>query len=328
MLGLIGRDVQFDLVDIVAAEDLPAVFDLAGTVVEEGFDLRIVCRELARLMRDLMVVKIDPRRVEDPEIAAEGERDRLTALAARFSREDLLRAFDLLARTEYEIKGSSQPRHHFEMALVKWIHLRQLTPLSELIAGLESGGASMPVLKPAAPAAARPAAARAARAPESRPAPAPAPGAGRPNPKTAEAQKARTSDPSSPRAQGASDPKSALLAAVRERSRVFFSMVVAQAKSVEVEGDAVVFTFAPAHKTLRTEFERQRGWIEELAKTVGDRPLKVATQEAAPAPAPPPAADPDAERKADLAARAKAEPAVQTVLDVFGGTIEDVEEIK
>ncbi len=72
-----------------------------GVVVEAGFDLRIVCRELARLMRDLMVVKIDPARLTDPEIAAEGERDRLKALAEQYSREDLMRAFDLLSHAEY-----------------------------------------------------------------------------------------------------------------------------------------------------------------------------------------------------------------------------------
>ena len=40
----------------------------------------------------------DPSRVTDPEIAGEGERERLVALAKRFSREDLLRSFDLLTR--------------------------------------------------------------------------------------------------------------------------------------------------------------------------------------------------------------------------------------
>ena len=91
-------------------------------------------------MRDLLVVQIDPTRLDDPEIASEGERDRLKALAARYSREDLMRAFDLLSRAEYEIRDSSQPRHQFEMALVKWIHLRKLTPLEDLIASMQSGG--------------------------------------------------------------------------------------------------------------------------------------------------------------------------------------------
>ncbi len=77
VLGLIGRDLQFDIAETVAREDVAGAFALAGVVVEAGFDLRIVCRELARLMRDLMVVRIDPTRLADPEIAAEGERDRL-----------------------------------------------------------------------------------------------------------------------------------------------------------------------------------------------------------------------------------------------------------
>ena len=49
VLGLIGRDLQFEIAETVANEDAAASFALAGRVVEAGFDLRIVCRELARL---------------------------------------------------------------------------------------------------------------------------------------------------------------------------------------------------------------------------------------------------------------------------------------
>ncbi len=106
-------------------------------------------------------------------------------------------------------------------------------------------------------------------------------------------------------------------------------MVVAQAKSVEVEAAGVVFTFAPVHKSLRAEFERQRALIEELAQAVAGRKVNVITREGQPA-ATSAASEPDAtaQRKADLTARAKAEPSVQAVLDVFGGNIEDVEEIE
>ena len=77
-------------------EDAAAAFEIAGRAVELGYDLRLVCRELSRVVRDLLVLSVDPTRIQDPEIAGEGERDRLKALAGRFSREDLLRAFDLL----------------------------------------------------------------------------------------------------------------------------------------------------------------------------------------------------------------------------------------
>ena len=96
VLGLVGRDLLLDAVQAVADEDAPAAFGLTARAVEMGHDLRAVCRELSRVVRDLLVLTVDPSRISDPEIAGEGERDRLEALAARFSREDLLRAFDLL----------------------------------------------------------------------------------------------------------------------------------------------------------------------------------------------------------------------------------------
>src|SRR5437764_404045 len=96
VLGLVGRDLLFDLIEAVVAEDAPTAFTLADRAVEGGHDLRLVLRELARAVRDLMIVAIDPSRVSDGEFA-EGERERMTQLSKRFSREDLMRAFDLLS---------------------------------------------------------------------------------------------------------------------------------------------------------------------------------------------------------------------------------------
>src|SRR6185436_6857579 len=112
VLGLVGRDLLLNTLTAVADEDPVAAFSLAGRAVEMGYDLRLVCRELSRMVRDLLVLSVDPSRISDPEIAGEGERERLTALAARFSREDLLRAFDLLTKAETDIRSSTQPRYH------------------------------------------------------------------------------------------------------------------------------------------------------------------------------------------------------------------------
>ncbi|HEY1911155.1 MAG TPA: DNA polymerase III subunit gamma/tau [Vicinamibacterales bacterium] len=159
VLGLVGRDLLLDTIQAVVDEDAPAAFALAARAVEMGYDLRAVCRELSRVVRDLLVLSVDPTRVSDPEIAGEGERDRLTDLAGRFSREDLLRAFDLLTRAESDIRTATQPRYQLEMALLRWIHLRKLVPIEDVIAGLGSaparpGGAelSRPAVRPATPA--------------------------------------------------------------------------------------------------------------------------------------------------------------------------------
>ncbi len=288
VLGLIARDRQFEIAETVAREDLGGAFDQAAAVVEGGFDLRLVCRELARLMRDLLVVGIDPARLADPEIAADTERDRLKALAEKYSREDLMRAFDLLSRAEYEVRGSSQPRHAFEMALVKWIHLRKLTPIAEIIERLE------------------------ARSPSS----------------VGRSAVGRSSVPGPESSGPGNDVKASVLATIRETDKTLYGMVVAQAQKIDVDADTMVFTFAPAHKSLMAQLERKRGWIEQLAQSASGRRIAVVAREAPPPPAPPTVIDPTTTRKAELRARAKAEPSVQAMLDVFGGEIEDVEEIQ
>ena len=250
VLGLIGRDLQFEVVETVAREDAAAVFELAGRVVEAGFDLRMVCRDLARLVRDLLVLQIDPARVSDPEIAAEGEGPRLTGLASQFSREDLMRSFDLLSRAEYEIKNSSQPRHHFEMTLVKWIHLRKLTPLSDLIermgvgagsagsagSGGSTGSRAVPAAKPPAPSFRPQVASPASPVPVQAASPTPAPAPPRaavyappPGPRRSEEPQ-----PGEPAGAGP-DVKSALLASIRESNKAFYGMVIQQAQQIEIE---------------------------------------------------------------------------------------------
>lgn len=331
VLGLIGRDVQFEIAETVAREDAVGALAQAGTIVDNGFDLRAVCRELARLMRDLMVVRIDGTRVSDPDIASEHERDRMLALTQQYSREDLMRSFDLLSTTERDLRTSSQPRHTFEMALLKWIHLRKLTPIEELLAGgvgsvggVGGGGGvggARPAARPSAPV--RPAAPTAAPA---RPA---APRASAPSTQ----QSTRSSTiPSTPHSTPVSTNfKQSFLATIREQNKIFYGMVIAQVQTVDVEGDRIVFTFAPAHKNLKGQLEGKRGWIETLAQHQTGRKMTVEVREgvAAPAPAAADAARPAASpgKQAELRDRAKAEPAVQNVLDILGGEIEDVEEI-
>ena len=140
VLGLVGRDLLFDLVDAVVEEDGPRAFALADRASEAGHDLKLVCRELSRVVRDMMLLSVDPARAGDGELG-EGERERLAQLAQRFSREDLMRAFDLLAKAETDIRNASHPRYHFEMVLLRWMHLRKLVPLAELLEQL--GGANV-----------------------------------------------------------------------------------------------------------------------------------------------------------------------------------------
>jgi DNA polymerase-3 subunit gamma/tau len=340
VLGLVRRELLIEMASAVAREDAPAVFQIVERAVESGYELRTVLRELGRLTRDLLVISIDPSRLNDPEIAAEGEQEPLKAVAAQFSREDLMRAFDVLAKGESEIRNSMQPRFHLEMTLLRWIHLRKLVPLSDLIDGLEKGAparSSAPV-RPAAPPRPTPApAARTAgpaprpsppsaapKAAESvRPEPAARPSAGKPVETTAAL-------PSVERVP-ADRLKEAFLDDVRKVKKFFYGTVIAQAQRIDVENDRIVFTFGPQHRPLKSQLEQQRPLLETIAAQLSGRKMAIVAAEGAPPapnrPAPDsPQAAPD-EKKAALREQALADSGVQAMLDVFAAEIKDVEEM-
>jgi DNA polymerase III gamma/tau subunit len=62
-------------------------------------------------------------------------------LAQLFSEEDLTRFFQILLRTEGELKYSREPRFHLELGLMKLVHARRLASLEELVAGFGGPGA-------------------------------------------------------------------------------------------------------------------------------------------------------------------------------------------
>ena len=331
--GLVGHDLLLDLVDAVVAEDGSRAFALADRAVESGHDLRLVCRELSRVVRDMMVLSVDPARAGDGELAGD-ERERLTELAGRFSREDLMRAFDLLAKAELDIRNASQPRYHFEMVLLRWMHLRKLVPLTELMEQLGSGSGRAPAAaRTVAPPAPRTVAAPAPRTAPATPRATPSPGL------SALAQSAKAvvrsarAEPPTPAPAPSASPggfKDAFLAEIRAGKGFFYNTVVAQAQRIDFADDRVTFTFLPTHRALREQFDQTRAWLESTAeRVIGRRVAVVAVQspaaEAAEAAAPAPV---KAEApKRDLKAEAMSSTTVQAMLDVFPAEIRDVEEM-
>ena len=357
VLGLIGRDLLFDIVEAVLDEDGPRAFALADRAVESGHDLRLVCRELSGLVRDLMIVSVDPARANEGEIA-ETERTRVAELAKRFSREDLMRAFDVLAKAEQDIRNASQPRYHLEMALLRWMHLRKLVPLTDLLdqmSGSSPRGSSGP-----------PSAKASASAPRSTPAPAPraavqAPptGSSKPAPSASStrstppaASRSAATPPAGPASSAGASPaaspvggravktsalKDELLEEVRSKRGFFYNTVVAQAQRIEVTEERITFSFLPVHVKLRELFEQQRGWLEEAAQRLSGRKMTVVAvqTDSAPGPAEAPSAPPVASTETGTASAAGADakqdvmatPAMRDLLDVFPAEIRNIEEL-
>ena len=345
VLGLVGRDLLFDLIEAVVSEDGPRAFALADRAVEAGHDLKSVCRELSRVVRDMMVVSVDPARAGDGDLA-DDERERIVEMAARFSREDLMRAFDLLAKAEFDIRNASQPRYHFEIMLLRWMHLRKLVPLVDLMERMGAAGgftAQLPTLKAQLPSPKSRVPSPESRVPSPEPrvsSPVPSP------PRTVAPSHPRTLAPSHPRtvapspassaaAEGVSGSlKDALLAEIRAGKGFFYNTVVAQAQRIDVAGDVITFTFLPTHRALREQFTDTRPWLEAAAERLAGRRITVAAVQLPATAAAQSAATPEPQSvspadplKRDLKAEAMSSSAVQAMLDVFPAEIRDVEEM-
>ena len=297
VLGLVGRDLVFDMIEAVAAEDAPASFALVERAIERGYDLRLLCRELARATRDLLILSVDPKRASDPDVAAEPERERLAAMGGQWSREDLLRAFDSLTKAEQEVRVSDQPRYNLEMALLRLMHLRKLVPLSDLLAG---GSRPAPVPSvPRVPSASGPV----------RPTPPPVRPAA-----SVEAPAATSSE---------SGFKDKFLAEVKASKSTFYNLVVASAFRIDASPSGVTFSFLPNQKNAKSQCDEQKAWLASIAEKVAGKPVpfSVAVADAgttsAPASPASPLGKPTSTSPDDLRAEAMANSTVQAVLEIF-----------
>jgi DNA polymerase-3 subunit gamma/tau len=332
VLGLVGRDLVFDMLEAVVNEDAPAAFALVERAIERGYDLRLLCRELARATRDLLILSVDPKRASDPDVAADAEKERLLAMAGQWSREDLLRAFDLLTKTEQEVRVSDQPRYNLEMGLLRLMHLRKLVPLGELLGLAErtaprgQAQAQVPSVRtvpnvpkglvPSAPSVPR------VQAPGAKaPAPAPAPGTST-NPGTQGTVRTQSTEPGATGTDSAL--KDAFLAEVKSQKSTFYNLVVASAYSIEATADKIIFSFQPNKKNAKLQCEDQKAWLATVAEKVAGRPMPVtivtAAADAVAAPAPSNIGSPVAPPKGasdDLKAEAMANSTVQAVLEIF-----------
>jgi len=324
VLGLVGRDLVFDMLEAVVSEDAPAAFALVERAIERGYDLRLLCRELARATRDLLILSVDPKRASDPDVAADAEKDRLLAMAGQWSREDLLRAFDLLTRTEQEVRVSDQPRYNLEMGLLRLMHLRKLVPLGELLGLAERTApraqAQVPGVRtvPNVPKGLVPSAPVPKVQPPSASAKAPST-----SPGTSGTVRTLSTDP-------VGGLKDAFLSEIKSGKSTFYNLVVASAYSIEATSDKITFAFQPNKKNAKAQCEDQKAWLATLAEKVAGRPIPIAIViaegDAPPAPAPStlgsPTAAPrlsptDGSSSVSAKEEAMANSTVQAVLEIF-----------
>jgi len=135
LLGVVPSQVLAGLMEAVAAGNAGAVLQTVERVAAEGYELNHFCGEFTRYVRNLAVAKSCG--AESPLLQMpSAERAALGKLQEQFSEEDLARFFQILVRTESEMRYALNPRFQLELGLIKMVHAGKLAPLESLLAEL------------------------------------------------------------------------------------------------------------------------------------------------------------------------------------------------
>ncbi|MFA5511187.1 MAG: DNA polymerase III subunit gamma/tau [Candidatus Kapaibacterium sp.] len=130
-LHLIDEEFFFNISESVAAKNTSAVFELAGKVVRKGYDFQETLQGLLEHLRNLTVVKVtnDPTLIE----TSSQMRRKYLETAESFTKLDLIRMMNHVAKAEQSLKYSPQPRIRFELALLQLTQIDSTLEISELI---------------------------------------------------------------------------------------------------------------------------------------------------------------------------------------------------
>jgi DNA polymerase-3 subunit gamma/tau len=323
LLGAFSLESLEKVTMALAESDSRRMLDVVDELERNGHNLQHFSRELARYFRNLLVIRISGAASRLVAASAQ-QREKLAAIAAGFSEEDLTRYLQLSLDLFRDLQFSLQPRFHLEIGLVRLVQAGRLLPIEQALAQL--GG---PVPRVAA---------------EQRPAAAPAKSAAPPqrtgpSPFDLDRAKKATSRPPEPQSSGANalapepaaapltagDPRERLHSYLHEKGLTHLADAVENARIALAGADLQVVSA----KSYALYF-RDRGFEEAVRECFG-RPLRIRFEigDAAPASTPAPVSAAPAVTEDQAASRALSHPEVQRFREVFpAGEIRKVRNLK
>ncbi|HXC32396.1 MAG TPA: DNA polymerase III subunit gamma/tau [Verrucomicrobiae bacterium] len=353
LLGVVPAEILDELTGAIEARSAERVLSLVHRLLADGQNLQHFCREAIGHFRNLLVARVCGA---DSELIAapDDERPRLKKAAEAFAEEDLTRFFQILLRTDQDLRHAPDARLHLEMGLLRMVNAARLAPLEEVLAELEGGApaaatpartwsssaAAPPVARAAAPAAVPVATSQgsaAAVAPARIPTPpaVPAREESAPPPARMEAPPAVRAEtaPAAPaipdvvaRSAVAGDGlaeaqvdsiKSAILA-----QEHFLGELVTNASRWEMSGGEVRLFF-PTESRALAEMLQQRETLERL-RNVTSRILGQTVRVCVKLEAVPVGGTTSSNGSRELRAKFEKDPMVRAMLERFGGRISDV----
>ncbi len=178
LMGTVPDAVFERMLEAVDGNRSAEVMTMANQLLDAGNSPAQLARQCVRYLRNTLIAKVAGLSPEGETAEGVGsellqispdEQRRAARSAALFSEEELTRFLQVMLRTFDELGYRQEQRFHFELGLLKLVHLRRLLPIEEVLSQAGGGG------RGAAPATPRPAATTPPRTtPTAQPAAAPA----------------------------------------------------------------------------------------------------------------------------------------------------------
>jgi DNA polymerase-3 subunit gamma/tau len=300
------------------------MLEVVDELERNGLNLQHFARELARYFRNLLVLRISaaPRLVA----ASAQQREKMAAIAAQFSEEDLTRYLQLSLDLFKDLQYSLQPRFHLEIGLLRLVQAGRLLPIEEALARMSTGAPAPP------PAPQR-------SAPVTSAAPARPPAAPRSGPSPFELDRAKKASlrPPEPQSSGANalapareapppmaagDARERLHSYLHEKGLTHLADAVENA-AIEIAGAELTVVAAKSYAL----YFKDAGFESAVREVMG-RPLRIKVTIGETAPSSPaihlaPSAGED-----QATGRALAHPEVRRFQEVFGGEVRKVRNLK
>jgi len=134
-LNVIGHDSLFEFTSAVEKRDTADGLRLIDQLMKEGADIQEYLASLTEHIRNLYVARqgVQMHLVE----ATVDTKQRYKEGAKPFSEEDLMRMLHMVSEAQVRIKDVQQPRVHFEILMLKMIHMGRTPELRKILRVLD-----------------------------------------------------------------------------------------------------------------------------------------------------------------------------------------------
>ncbi|WP_179638154.1 DNA polymerase III subunit gamma/tau [Tunturiibacter empetritectus] len=153
LMGTVPNAVFERILEAVDGNRSAEVITVANQLLDAGNSPAQLARQFVRYLRNAVIAKIAGIGVDGAgadgvagellQISADEQR-RAGRSAALFGEEELTRFLQVMLRTFDELGYRQEQRFHFELGLLKLVHLRRLLPIEEVLSQFPVGGGSRP----------------------------------------------------------------------------------------------------------------------------------------------------------------------------------------